>query len=89
MKNLSIASIRTQFSGFYSADALTTMPRVPVAEQEFLSLKAFRSKAFSVAFHSCGLFSTWLLKFANPCRYLTFQRFARAARKKGRNKTNE
>ena len=55
MKNLSIASIRTQVPGFYSADALTTMPRVPVAEQEFLSLKAFRSKAFSVAFPSCGL----------------------------------
>ena len=50
MKNLSIASIRTQVPGFYSADALTTMPRVPVSEQEFLSLKAFRSKAFSVAF---------------------------------------
>ena len=89
MKNLSVASIPTQVPGFYSADALTTMPRVPVSEQEFLSLKAFRSKAFSVAFPSCGLFSTWLLKLANPCRNWTFQRFARAARKKGRNETNE
>ena len=43
MKNLSIASIGTQVPGFYSADALTSMPRVPVAEPEFLSLLAFRS----------------------------------------------
>ena len=43
MTNLSFASIRTQVPGFSSADALTTMPRVPVAEPEFLSLLAFTS----------------------------------------------
>ena len=43
MKNLSVASIQTQVPGFYSADALTTMQRVPVAEPEFLSLLTFRS----------------------------------------------
>ena len=43
MKNLSVASIPTQVPGFYSADALTTMRRVPVAEPEFLSLLTFTS----------------------------------------------
>ena len=37
MKNLTLARIRTQVHGFSSADALTTKPRVPVAEPEFLS----------------------------------------------------
>ena len=41
--NLTLARIRTQVPGFSSADALTTMSRVPVAEPEFLSLLAFRS----------------------------------------------
>ena len=36
MQNLTIARIRTQVPGFSSTDALTTMPRVPVAEPEFL-----------------------------------------------------
>ena len=87
--NLTLARIRNQVPGFSSADALTTMPRVPVAKPEFLSILAFRSPAFSVEFPSCELFSTWLYKLANPCRNWTFQRFARAARKKGRNETNE
>ena len=38
MKNPTLARIGTQVPGFSSADALTTMPRVPVAEPEFLSL---------------------------------------------------
>ena len=38
MKNLTLARTRTQVPGFYSADALTTKLRVPVAEPEFLSL---------------------------------------------------
>ena len=38
MKNLTLARIRTQVPGFSSADDLTTKPRVPVAELEFLSL---------------------------------------------------
>ena len=33
--------------------------------------------------------STLLLKYANPCRNWTFQRFSRAAQNKGRNGTNE
>ena len=37
----------------------------------------------------CRSESTLLLKHANPCRNLTFQRFVRAAHKKGRNGTNE
>ena len=35
MKNLTLASTRTQVPGFSSADALTTKLRVPVAEPEF------------------------------------------------------
>ena len=38
MKNVTLARTRTQVPGFSSADALTTMLRVPVAEPEFLSL---------------------------------------------------
>ena len=41
--NLTLARIRTQVSGFSIADASTTMPRVPVAKPEFLSLLAFTS----------------------------------------------
>ena len=37
----------------------------------------------------CRFESTLLLKYANPCRNWTFQRFASAAQKKGRNGTNE
>ena len=40
--NLTLARIPTQVPGFSSADALTTMPRVPVAKLEFLSLLAFK-----------------------------------------------
>ena len=32
MNNLTLARIRTQIPGFSSADALSTKPRVPVAE---------------------------------------------------------
>ena len=35
MKNLTLVRTRTQDPGFSSADALTTMLRVPVAEPEF------------------------------------------------------
>ena len=38
MKNLTLASTRTQVPDFSSADALPTKPRVPVAEPEFFSL---------------------------------------------------
>ena len=38
LKNLTLARIRTQVHGFSSADALTTKPRVPVAEPEFIPL---------------------------------------------------
>ena len=38
MKNVTLARTRTQVPGFSSADALTTMLRVPVEEPEFLSL---------------------------------------------------
>ena len=38
MQNMTLARIRTQVPGFSSADALPTMPRVPVAEPEFISL---------------------------------------------------
>ena len=41
--NLTLANIRTQVPGFSNADALTTMPLVPVAKPEFLSLLAFTS----------------------------------------------
>ena len=41
--NLTLARIRTLVPGFSVADALTTMPRVPVAKPEFLSLLAFTS----------------------------------------------
>ena len=37
MKNLTIARTRTQVPGFSSADALATIPRVPVAGNELLS----------------------------------------------------
>ena len=37
----------------------------------------------------CRFESTLLLKYANPCRNWTFQRFAIAAQKKGRNGTHE
>ena len=37
----------------------------------------------------CHFESTLLLKYANLCQNWTFQRFARAAQKKGRNGTNE
>ena len=37
-KNLTLAGSRTQVPGFSSADAVTAMPRVPVAGPEFLSL---------------------------------------------------
>ena len=37
----------------------------------------------------CGFVSTLLLKYAYPCRNWTFERFARAALKKGRYRTNE
>ena len=39
MKNLTLASTRTQVPGISSADALTTKLRVPVAEPELLSYK--------------------------------------------------
>ena len=58
MKNLTLASIRTQVPCFSSKDALSTKPRVPVAEFEFFFQYAFRSYTYSVAFPSCGLFST-------------------------------
>ena len=35
------------------------------------------------------VFESTLLNYANPCRNWTYQRFARAAQKKGRNGTNE
>ena len=38
MKNLKLAMTRTQVPGYSSADALTTKPRVPVTEPEFLFL---------------------------------------------------
>ena len=38
MKNLTLARIRTQVPVIYSADALATKQRVPVAEPESLSL---------------------------------------------------
>ena len=38
IKNLTLAGSRTQVHGFSSADAVTAMPRVPVAGHEFLSL---------------------------------------------------
>ena len=38
VKILTLARIRTQVTGFSSADALATKPRVPVADPEFLSL---------------------------------------------------
>ena len=38
MQNLILARIRTQIPGFSSADALSTKPRMPVAEHYFLSL---------------------------------------------------
>ena len=37
-KNMTLAGSRTQVPGFSSADAVTAMPRVPVAGPEFLSL---------------------------------------------------
>ena len=37
MKNVTLARTRTQVPGFSSADALTTMLRLPVSEPEFLS----------------------------------------------------
>ena len=125
MKNLTLARIRTQVPCFSSKDALSTKPRVPVAESEFFFQYAFRSYTYSVAFHSCGLFSTCCylvffiicpllitlynialliifflyssyyiiyrfeskleLRYATPCRNWTFQRYARAAQRKGRN----
>ena len=42
MKNQTLTMTRTQVPGFSSADALITKLRVPVAEPEFLSLKAIR-----------------------------------------------
>ena len=42
MNNLTLARIRIQVPGFSSAVALTTMPRLPVAEPGFLSLLPFR-----------------------------------------------
>ena len=38
IKNMTLAGNRTQVPGFFSADAVTAMPRVPVAGPEFLSL---------------------------------------------------
>ena len=38
IKNMTLAGSRTQVPGVSSADAVTTMPRVPVAGPEFLSL---------------------------------------------------
>ena len=38
MKNLTLAWTRTQVPSFYSADALTSKLRVPVAQPELLSL---------------------------------------------------
>ena len=35
------------------------------------------------------IYESTLLNYANPCRNGTFQRFARAVQKKGRNGTNE
>ena len=35
------------------------------------------------------LWESTLLNYADPCRNWTFQRFERAAQKKGRNRTNE
>ena len=35
------------------------------------------------------VFESTLLNYANPCLNWTFQRFARASQKKGRNGTNE
>ena len=36
-----------------------------------------------------SVFESTLLNYAYPCRNWTFQRFARAAQKKGRNGTNK
>ena len=38
IKNLTLAGSRTQVPGFTSADAVTAIPRVPVAGPEFSSL---------------------------------------------------
>ena len=67
MKNVTLAGTRTQVPGFSNADALTTMLRAPVAEPEFLFIYAFKSQIHSVAFPSCGLFSTccYLVVFHN------------------------
>ena len=42
IKNLTLAGSRTQVSGFSSADAITTKPRVPVAGPEFFILISFQ-----------------------------------------------
>ena len=38
IKNMTLAGSRTQVPGFSSADAVTALPRVPVAGPEFFSL---------------------------------------------------
>ena len=42
IKNLTLAGSRTQVPGFSSADAVTAMPRVPVAGPEFFILISFQ-----------------------------------------------
>ena len=39
--------------------------------------------------NKCRFYESTLLNYAYPCRNWTFQRFARAAQKKGRNGTNK
>ena len=39
--------------------------------------------------NKCRFYESTLLNYAYPCRNWTFQRFARAAQKKGRNETNK
>ena len=43
IKNQTLAGSGTQVLGISSADAVSAMPRVPLAGPEFLSLEAFRS----------------------------------------------
>ena len=58
---MTLAGSRTQVTGFSSADAITTKPRVTEAGPAFLSLLAFRSYILSVAFTSCGPFIPYIL----------------------------
>ena len=66
MKNLTLARMLNQVLGISSADALNTKARMTLAEPDFLPSLAFTSYTYSVAFPSCGHFSTWLLNMQTP-----------------------